>query len=206
MDEIRSYIYLDEEAVNSIYAQLRKKIIVKKTIKRIKGRAASLKIGAGLSKLFSIFSGDASANKERSYSTQTEIEYLMLPEDRVDPIIGVLAKTKRYYTKLEAAIDGVNRNEGSVFINVYDTFCTDMSVPKDAGYTLFEQKIKTGDSENKILMGMSDSKLRFAAGGNKLHLKIAFQGGVEGMLLGVFGQMRKIKDGCYQIKPFAVWW
>ncbi len=32
MNEIKSYIYLDEEAVNSIYAQLRKKIIAKKTI------------------------------------------------------------------------------------------------------------------------------------------------------------------------------
>ena len=57
MDEIKSYIYLDEEAVNSIYAQLRKKIMARKTIKRIKGKAASFKIGAGLSRLFSIFSG-----------------------------------------------------------------------------------------------------------------------------------------------------
>ncbi len=75
MGEIKSYIYLDEEAVNSIYAQLRKKIIAKKTIKRVKGKAASLKIGAGLSKLFSFFTGDASANKERSYSTQTEMPH-----------------------------------------------------------------------------------------------------------------------------------
>ncbi|MCR4623013.1 MAG: hypothetical protein K5663_13120 [Clostridiales bacterium] len=153
MDEIRSYIYLDEEAVNSIYAQLRKKIIVKKTIKRIKGRAASLKIGAGLSKLFSIFSGDASANKERSYSTQTEIEYLMLPEDRVDPIIEVLAKGKHYYTELEKAVESVNKNDGSVFINVYDSFSADKSIPENAGYTVFERSMQTVSDTGVRLTG-----------------------------------------------------
>jgi hypothetical protein len=210
MDEIKSYIYLDEEAVNSIYAQLRKKIIAKKTIKRIKGKAASFKIGAGLSKLFSIFSGDASANKERSYSTQTEIEYLMLPEDRVDPIIEVLAKGKRYYTELEKAIESLNKEEGSVFINVYDSFSADKSIPENAGYTAFERRIQTvsdtGVKRDKVIMAMSDSKLKYAAGSNKLHLKMALKAGENDMLLGVFGQLRKIKDGCYQIKPIAVWW
>ena len=55
-------------------------------------------------------------------------------------------------------------------------------------------------------MAMSDSKLKYAAGSNKLHLKMALKAGENDMLLGVFGQLRKIKDGCYQIKPIAVWW
>ena len=64
----------------------------------------------------------------------------------------------------------------------------------------------TGVKRDKVIMGMSDSKLKFAAGSNKLHLKMALKAGENDMMLGVFGQLRKIKDGCYQIKPIAVWW
>ncbi|MBR6007966.1 MAG: hypothetical protein IK056_02640 [Clostridia bacterium] len=38
MDDIKSYIYLDEAAVNSLYAQLRKKIVVKKTSSAYKAK------------------------------------------------------------------------------------------------------------------------------------------------------------------------
>ena len=212
MDDIKSYIYLDEAAVNSLYAQLRKKIAVKKTIKRMQGKAASFKVGAGLSKLFGIFSPDASANRERSYSTQTDIEYLMLPQDRVPRVIDALASGKRYYTELDAAAESLDaaertsRDKGGVFVNVYDTFHTDTSVSKDAGYTLFERELKSisdkGEKQGKIIMAMSDSNLTM----HKLHIKIALGAGKDGMRMGVFGQLRKLGDGCFQIKPFAVWW
>ena len=50
MNEIKSYIYLDEEAVNSIYAQLKKKTIAKKTMGQAASAAAMVYLGEGKAK------------------------------------------------------------------------------------------------------------------------------------------------------------
>ncbi len=62
------------------------------------------------------------------------------------------------------------------------------------------------ESRYRVVLSMNLDKLRIPFHSQTSHLAVALRGSRGKISLGVWGQLRRINDLYYQIKPFAVWW
>jgi len=122
MRNIKNYIYIDEQGIDSIYSQLHDETVDKMTVKQTKSKAASIGITAGLSKFKQLFTADASANGELSKSTQYEKSVSLTYEQKITRIIDTVSKYDNYYNDLNVATNSKNLANGITFVNISDTF------------------------------------------------------------------------------------
>ncbi len=141
MRNIKNYIYIDEQGIDSIYSQLHDETVDKMTVKQTKSKAASVGITAGLSKFKQLFTADASANGELSKSTQYEKSVSLTYEQKITRIIDTVSKYDNYYTDLNIATNSKNLANDITFVNVSDTFFSRLNF---TSYEVFEYIQKSG--------------------------------------------------------------
>lgn len=224
MEEIRNYIYIDEQGIDSIYSQLHKENIAEMRTKQIKTNSGSLNIIKGLIK------------GEHTSTTECDKLISLTYEQKISQIIKIVSKNKNYYTDLNKATSkNLKPSKGIIIVNIHDTFHYTLNFND---YETYEYMLKSGyiqlekgdisiasktkllsncDTHNyrddyykqsryKITMSMNLEKMRTSYQGRTSHLSVALRGGDGNISLGVFGQLRNINELFFQIKPFAVWW
>ena len=224
MKEIRNYIYIDEQGIDSIYSQLHKETIAEMRTKQIKTNSGSLNIINGLIK------------GEHTSTTECDKLISLTHEQKISEIIKIVSKNKNYYTDLNKAISkNLKPSNGIIIVNIHDTFHSSLDFKSydtyknmlKSGYIQFEKGdiliasktklLSNYDTHNyrddyykqnryKITMSMNLEKMRASYKGWTSHFSVALRGGDGNLSLGVFGQLRNINELFFQIKPFAVWW
>lgn len=219
---IKYYIYIDEEGIDSIYSQLNNETVNEKRVKKIKSTSGSLNIMGGA------FKGEFTG------ITELEKQISLSPEQKINQIIKTVSKTKYYYTDLVKATKNSTSSKGIIIVNIYETFYSrlDYNSEKsvtamiDSGYLNFEKGKKLlhydsavsvpYDSYNykddyyindnyRVTLSMNLNNIKTSYVGKTSHLAVALTGGKGEIRLGVLGQLRVIDNLFFQIKPFAVW-
>lgn len=224
MDEIKNYIYIDEQGIDSIYSQLHKETVEEMRIKKTKTNSGSINIIKGLIK------------GEHTSSTECDKLVSLTHEQKICEIIKIVSKNKNYFTDLNKATNNnLKPSNGIIIVNIQDTFYCSLDFNtreaydymKNSGYIGFEKgdllisptpksipkKYETynyrddyyKDSRYKVIFSMNLQKMKTSMGLTS-HLPMAIRYGNGKIKLGVFGQLRTINDLFFQIKPFAVWW
>ena len=223
MDEIKNYIYIDEQGIDSIYSQLHKETVEEMRIKKTKTNSGSISIIKGLIK------------GEHTSSTECDKLVSLTHEQKINEIIKIVSKNKNYFTDLNKATNNnLKPSNGIIIVNIQDTFYCPLDFNsyeaydymRNSGYIEFEKgdlpilpnskpmaKYETynyrddyyKENRYKVVFSMNLQKMKTPMGITS-HLPMAIRYGNGKIKLGIFGQLRTINDLFFQIKPFAVWW
>lgn len=234
--DIKKYIYLDEEDIDSLYSQLTNEVVVEERINNVNGGTLKAKIGV-VGKIKGLFGIDTSVDNKFIDNNQHEKKIKYSYEQKLGMIINKVSNSNNYCTSMEEAKQKCTNNSSLTFINFCDIFYSRLDF---TSYQVFEYIQKCGyiefergdspisqstlikynipydtytysddyyqKSKYRVVMSMNLEKMRTSYGGMTSHLAIALRGGKGRIKFGVFGQIRNINDFYFQIKPFAVWW
>ena len=159
MLDIKNYIYLDEQGIESLYAQLTDEIILEQRIKATKTNTGSIKAKAGLSGLFKdLFSADIEAGGERTGSIDNEKTITYSYEQKLKKIIEITSETDNYYSSLYSATTPHPQSSSLTLINVFETFYSRLDFRSheafeylyECGYLEFETGDRPPSEETKI--------------------------------------------------------
>ncbi len=212
------YIYLDKNGIESLFAQTADRVEVE--IRTSTEKATNKKAGAkfGLGKAIAALLGiEAGTEVEASKASKQleEAKLALTVEHKLSRTQQYLSESNNLITSLGTAIDKSSQNNTSIFINIREEFDLPQFIKgqgvmeaNEDGAIMFEIPEGLGLAK-KVVMAASLSKFPRADNGrlgSLSHEAIHFKGcsGRE-VLLHVFGYIRSLGNGVFQIKPYAIW-
>ncbi|HTY11509.1 MAG TPA: hypothetical protein VMF88_10595 [Bacteroidota bacterium] len=231
----RRFIYLDEEGIRSLYAQIEQGVPVE--ITKGEGKQSAGKLGAkiGLAKalgtLFRLLELDGTGEFTKSKSINESVRIEIKAENLLGGLVNKLSSISppSLFDNLGEASKATKLSDGPVYILVKSTFDAPQFYGdrrraieniNSVGYVYFEKDKKLDNykysdnyfKEIKVPLAMAASISKFPSSEGSLHSfsrhEAFFFSGYSGenIPLNVFGILFPIpKIESFQIKPYAIW-
>lgn len=229
MEQIKQYIYMDVDGINSLYAQIVNEMTVERETETEKRTSGMVK-GAFAVKAKELFMTDVSLAGERESAHTLRQKTILTDEQKIQLLLDHISENENLikdYNKIGETYQASNCN--FVFFSTgFDTTldCADWSNAQQQivtfGYIPFYKapSEKSDDYEYRDCyfkaLAMSQTKVTMNLGiqnmcgyssyGMTSHLSVmirALKG--HNIPLGVFGHIYRLAERLYQIKPYAVW-
>jgi len=232
MDDLLTYIYIDRNGIDSLFAQAYKELVTEQNVQTANRFQANVEAQVGLPELLkNIFKLDVNGSTEYEKSKSINKISTYTHEQRISELIIYLEAKNQLIRSLGEIYKSRDESIG-IFIYCNLLFDTDFdynnwfeaiaSAIKEGHISFYTRNdkypkkyVETYDGSDNyykkrksrlsIFMDMGVQNM-VSFGGITSHLALLLRVTKgENIPLGVFGRIFKVADDCLQIKPYAVW-